>query len=126
MVAEMHCGFPELRSRLPMNCRAENRRVELDAALQADIDRIFSLWGDSLTCHSSKGPWLLGDFSIADGMFAPVVLRLRTYNIPIPRDIQPYCDRVLSDPDVQFWLRQALQETWIVAADEAGAEQTDA
>ncbi|MEH6584784.1 MAG: glutathione S-transferase family protein [Halioglobus sp.] len=125
MVAEMHSGLSELRSKLPMNCRASNRYVELDPLLQDDIDRILALWGDSLTIHSDKGRWLMGDFSIADAMFAPVVLRFRTYGVIVPDSIQPYCDHVLADSDVQLWLRDALQETWIVEADEAGATQAD-
>lgn len=126
MVAEMHGGFLELRSRMPMNCRVENRLVEIDAALQADIDRVFALWGDSLACHSDKGPWLLGEFSIADAMFAPVVIRFRSYGISIPDDIRPYYDQVLSDPDVRTWLEGAREETWIVDADEAGIERSGA
>jgi glutathione S-transferase len=126
MVAEMHSGLLALRSQMPMNCRATNRRVVIDSALQADIDRIFSLWGDSLACHSDKGPWLLGNFSIADAMFAPVVMRLRTYNVEIPADILPYYEQVLSDPEVVRWLDAALRETWVVEADEAGLEQPDA
>jgi glutathione S-transferase len=121
MVSEMHGGLTELRNKLPMNCRASERVVELDRALQADIDRVFSLWGDSLTCHVDKGPWLLGEFSIADAMFAPVVMRLRSYVVPVPDDIQRYCEHVLSDPDVQLWLEGAGQESWIVEADEAGS-----
>jgi glutathione S-transferase len=122
MAAEMHSGFEALRGAMPMNCRAENRTVEISAALQCDIDRIMSLWGDSLACHSDRGPWLLGQFSIADAMFAPVVMRFRSYGVEIPEDIQPYCRQVLADPDVQAWLDLALQESWIVQADEAGTE----
>ncbi|MEH6592968.1 MAG: glutathione S-transferase family protein, partial [Halioglobus sp.] len=125
MVAEMHSGLSELRSKLPMNCRATNRYVERDPMLQDDIDRVFALWGDSLTCHSDKGPWLMGDFSIADAMFAPVVLRFRTYGVTVPDSIQPYCDHVFADSDVQLWLKDALQETWIVEADEAGSTPDD-
>jgi glutathione S-transferase len=125
MAAEMHGGFFQLRDKLPMNCRVDNRFVERDSALQADIDRVFSLWGDSLACHGDKGPWLLGDVSIADAMFAPVVMRLRSYAITVPDDIKPYCDHVLADPDVKDWLEGALKETWIVEADEAGADRPD-
>jgi glutathione S-transferase len=121
MVSEMHGGLTELRNKLPMNCRASARVVELDRALQTDIDRVFSLWGDSLTCHGDKGPWLLGKFSIADAMFAPVVMRLRSYVVPVPEDIQRYCEHVILDSDVQLWLEGALQESWIVEADEAGS-----
>jgi glutathione S-transferase len=126
MAAEMHSGFPQLRNKLPMNCRASNRIVEMDANLQADIDRVFALWGDSRVCHADKGSWLLGEFSIADAMFAPVVLRLGSYDIPVPEDIQIYCEHLRADPDVQLWIDAALKEPWVVAADEAGTEQPGA
>jgi len=126
MAAEMHSGFTELRKKLPMNCRAHNRVVEMDSALQADLDRIFCLWRDSLENHNDRGPWLLGEFSIVDAMFAPVVLRLGTYNIAIPADLQPYCERLRSDPEIQLWIGDALEEPWIVEADEAGVEAPDA
>jgi glutathione S-transferase len=119
MAAEMHSGFTEIRNRLPMNCRAENRRVPIDAALQADLDRLFALWRDSLARFGSDG-WLLGQFSIVDAMFAPVVLRLKTYAIEVPGDLQGYCQRVYDDPDVSHWVALALEESWIVEADEAG------
>ena len=108
-----------------MNCRADNRYVEIDEALQADIDRIFSLWGDSLTRHGDGGPWLLGEFSIADAMYTPVVIRLKNYGIPVPSDIGAYCKYVLEDEDVRLWCEQASGETWIVEADEAGVDRGD-
>jgi glutathione S-transferase len=120
MAAEMHSGFPQLRNRMPMNCRAENRHVQIDAPLQAELDRLFELWRDSLSRHTGSG-WLLGDFSITDAMFAPVVLRLKTYGVDVPADLQAYCQKVHNDPDVSHWVAQARSESWIVEADEAGA-----
>ncbi len=122
MAAEMHSGFPDLRGKMPMNCRARNRRVAMDPALAADIERIWSLWSDALSAHGDAGPWLLGEYSLADAMFAPVVLRFRTYGVAPPPDIEPYCQRVLEDPDLQFWLAAALEESWVIDADEAGEE----
>ena len=122
MVAEMHSGFMALRNEMPMNCRALNRRVPMDEKLRADIDRLCSLWAAALTGHVQTGPWLLGQFSIADAMFAPVVMRFRNYGVQVPDLVQAYCDHLLADEDMQFWVEQALQETWIVEADEAGSE----
>ena len=119
LAAEMHSGFFALRNELPMNIRAR-RRVEGTPALQADLERLFVLWGDSLSCHADVGPWLLGQFSIADAMFAPVVMRLLGYGIEVPEDIQPYVALVDTDVDMAQWKEAALAETWIVDADEAG------
>jgi glutathione S-transferase len=122
MVAEMHSGFMALRNEMPMNCRALNRRVPMDENLRADIDRLCSLWAAALTDHVQTGPWLLGEFSIADAMFAPVVMRFRNYGVQVPDLVQAYCDHLLADEDMQSWVERALQETWIVEADEAGSE----
>jgi len=123
MVAEMHSSFMYLRNEMPMNCRALNRIVPMDEELQGDIDRICSLWTEALSRHQQIGPWLLGEFSIADAMFAPVVMRFRNYGVKLPAAVQVYCDHLLDDKDMQAWVEQALQETWVVEADEAGSEQ---
>jgi glutathione S-transferase len=122
MVAEMHSGFMALRSEMPMNCRALNRRVPMNESLRTDIDRLCSLWTIALTGHAQNGPWLLGEFSIADAMFAPVVMRFRNYGVQLPGLVQAYSDHLLDDKDIRAWVEQALQETWIVEADEAGSE----
>ncbi len=122
MCAEMHSSFPEIRNRMPMNCRARQRIIETDDALQQELERVWTLWLDSLTIHSDAGPWLLGNFSIADAMFAPVVLRFRGYKVDLPADIQAYCDHVLADDHLGEWLDGAAQENWIVEADEAGVD----
>ena len=120
MVAEMHSGFNGLRSDLPMNFRAENRTVEISPGTRSDIDRVFALWQDSLTRHADDGPWLLGAFSIADAMFAPVVIRLGNYGISVPDTLCAYVEQHWSDPDVQRWAELAALETWVVEQDEAG------
>ena len=122
MIAEMHSGFTQLRNRMPMNCRARNRVIDMDSSLQADLDRMWTLLSDSLTSHADLGPWLLGQFSVADAMFAPVVMRFQAYDIELPADIKSYCDHALNDEHLQEWLRGAARETWIVTADEAGVE----
>lgn len=120
MAAEMHSGFPDLRNTMPMNFRAKNRSVDVTAATQSDIDRIFTLWSESLARHAAIGPWLLGEFSVVDAMFAPVVIRLGNYGVPVPDQLGDYVRQHWSDPDVQLWAELAAQETWVVEADEAG------
>jgi len=122
MIAEMHSGFSQLRARMPMNCRASNRRIPIDEALQADLERMWTLWSDSLACHSDAGGWLLGQYSLADAMFAPVVIRFQGYDVALPEDIKSYCEHALADPELKEWLAAAAQETWIVTQDEAGVE----
>lgn len=122
MAAEMHSSFMHLRNEMPMNCRALNRHVPIKQELQGDIDRVCSLWNTALVAHQDSGQWLLGEFSITDAMFAPVVMRFQNYGVELPGIVQAYCDHLLSDIDMQVWVKEALKETWVVDADEAGNE----
>lgn len=116
--AEMHAGFETLRSSMPMNCRAMGRKVPLPDELSDDIDRIVEIWSD---CYKHYGgEWLFGRFSIADAMFAPVVLRFRTYGINLPNSAKVYADRVLESDAMQEWLVAAETEIEVIEHDEKG------
>jgi glutathione S-transferase len=117
-MAEMHAGFPVLRARMPMNCRAENRTIVIDETLQADIDRVTALWAECL--DRSGGPWLFGQFSLADAMYAPVAIRFLNYSVVLGDAAGDYVATVLGDPDVRDWMQAGRAETEIVEADEAG------
>ena len=118
--AEMHAGFPVLRDAMPMNCRAMGRKVALPDDLSADIDRIVAIWCDCHRRYSADGDWLFGRFSIADAMFAPVVLRFRTYGINLPASAAAYPARLLESHALQNWLAAAESETEVLDEDEAG------
>ncbi|WP_413692778.1 glutathione S-transferase family protein [Psychromonas sp. KJ10-2] len=117
--AEMHSGFIALRNEMPMNIRA-TRHLELSAAAKQDIARIDHIFATQQTVYPNA--WLFGDFSITDAMYAPVVLRLKTYQISLSPLAEQYCEYVLSCPVLQRWVAQALTETDIVECDEAGVE----
>lgn len=116
--AEMHSSFQALREQMPMNCRAMGRKVMLTDELTADIDRVIEIWSDCF--HRYEGEWLFGDFSIADAMYAPVVLRLRTYGINLPESAAHYPRRLLQSTAMQEWLAAAEVETEVIDADEVG------
>jgi glutathione S-transferase len=118
--AEMHSGFATLRSLWPMNARARNRRTAVTAALEADIERIDELWNDCRGRFGGGGPWLFGEYSVADAMYAPVVLRFNTYAARISQTARWYMATVLEDAPLQEWLQAAKQEPWTIAADEVG------
>jgi glutathione S-transferase len=118
--AEMHSGFTTLRSLWPMNARTRNRRTALTAALEADIERIDEIWNDCRGRFGGGGPWLFGDYSVADAMYAPVVLRFNTYGARISQAARWYMASVLEDGALQDWLQAAKQEPWIIDADEVG------
>lgn len=112
VAAEMHSGFAALRTHLPMDIRA--RRPDLgEAALAraqvaAEVARIHGVWSECL--RSSGGPFLFGEFSIADAFFAPVVTRFRTYAVPLPALLTRYSDAVFALPAMQQWVAAATIE----------------
>ena len=118
--AEMHSGFAELRSRMPMNCRAMGRRIALPDGLARDIDRVFDIWSDCKRRYGDTGSWLFGKFSIADAMYAPVVLRFRTYGINLPESARRFADRVLQSEAMQVWLLACETETEVIEHEEVG------
>lgn len=111
--AEMHSGFSALRSACPMNIEAHLPNVGAlamrdNAAVRADLDRIVGMWSGLLTEHG--GPMLFGHFSAADAYFAPVVMRLNTYALPVPDNVAGYMSRVCALPGVKDWMEGALAE----------------
>lgn len=118
--AEMHSGFFELRSRLPMNCRASGRRVEIASGLKTEIDRIDAMWRGLRERYAEHGPWLFGEFSIADCMFAPVVSRFHTYGIAVSSPCAAYMEQVLGMREMQLWYEEAAQENETLAMSEVG------
>src|ERR1700722_14789117 len=119
--AEMHSGFTNLRSLWPMNARARNRHTAMTAALEADIERVDELWNDCRSRFGAAGPWLFGEYSIADAMYAPVVLRFNTYgSVSISPAARWYMASVLEDAPLQEWLQAAKHESWTNPASEVG------
>jgi glutathione S-transferase len=118
--AEMHSGFEVLRQRMPMNCRAMGRHVPLPDELTDDIDRIMAIWTDCHRRYGDIGPWLFGDFSIADAMYAPVALRFRTYGINLNESARFYPKRVLESEAMQEWLAACESEVEVIEREETG------
>lgn len=120
--AEMHSGFQALRQQWPMNARATDRHTPMNAPLQADLMRIESIWTDCRALSKSIGPWLFGDYSMADAMYAPVVLRLNTYGsrVTLTPVVREYMATTLADPLLQEWLEAAASEPWTLHYDGVG------
>lgn len=111
--AEMHSGFSALRLAWPMKTVGRNAHVPLPPAGRADVARIKDIWHDCRSRYSALGPWLFGAFSIADAMYAPVVLRFNHYGdgtLALSKPASTYFDHVLQDPHMQSWMRKAEQE----------------
>ena len=121
VAAEMHSGFRALRGTWPMNARATGRRTAMSPALLADVARIDTLWNQCRATQGGGGPWLLGEYSLADAMYAPVALRFHTYGAQLSPVAAAYVQAVLADPIMGEWLAAARAEPWVIAHDEAGA-----
>lgn len=120
LAAEMHAGFAALRSACPMNVRARNRHVAGSLALERDMQRIGAIWSECRRLHGTAGPWLFGSYSTADAMYAPVVLRIQTYGLPLDPGARDYYETVLADPLLREWTALAATEGVTVESEEAG------
>jgi glutathione S-transferase len=106
---EMHSGFSNMRSALPMNLKAHHPGFKVWAGAQADIDRIVNIGRECLA--ASKGPFLFGEKPcMADAMFAPVVTRFLTYDVKLDSDCATYCKAVMAMPQMQEWIAGAKAE----------------
>ncbi len=106
---EMHAGFANLRSALPMDVRAHHPGFRVYAGAQRDIDRIQAIWAECLQTHG--GPFLFGAApTLADAMYAPVCTRFVTYDIPLEEPCADYCDTILALPDMVAWMEAAAEE----------------
>ncbi len=117
--AEMHAGFTELRNNMPMNIRASYPGKGMTPGVRADIQRITSLWRDCRkrfagSAHKDEG-FLFGTISAADAMYAPVVMRFRTYGVQLDSDSNTYCAAVLAHPAMKDWIDDAKHEPWLIA-----------
>lgn len=106
---EMHSGFANLRSAMPMNLRADHSNFKVWSGVEADIDRICTIWNECLASYG--GPFLFGEQpTVADAMYAPVCTRFRTYGIELPEALHAYCDTMYSLPAMERWVALAADE----------------
>jgi glutathione S-transferase len=106
---EMHSGFSNLRSALPMNLKAHYPGFKVWAGAQADIDRVTTIWRESLA--GSGGPYLFGkEPCMADAMYAPVVTRFITYDVKLDPQCAGYCKAIMALPHMLEWLEGAKTE----------------
>ena len=111
---EMHAGFPALRSDLPMDLRAHRPGSAWSEAVARDIARIQALWRECLAAAPAGGPFLFGRFTIADAMYAPVVGRFRTWEVPAEGVVGDYMAAVWAWPAMAQWVDAARAEPWVI------------
>ena len=108
--AEMHSGFAALRQHMSMNIRKRHPGKGRTPESLADIARIIAMWSDCRTRFGAGGPFLFEAFGAADAMYAPVVLRFRTYAVELPPPCRAYADAVLELPALREWMDAAERE----------------
>ena len=106
---EIHSGFANLRSALPMNLKVRHARFPIFSGAKPDIERIEAIWAECLTSYG--GPWLFGDKpTVADAMFAPVAERFLTYAVPVSVASAAYCQTINGWPLMREWIDEARVE----------------
>jgi glutathione S-transferase len=111
--AEMHSGFGDLRSTMWMNIRASFAGRNATPGALADIARVDAIWSECLAQYG--GPFLFGEFTIADAMYAPVVMRFNTWQPKLSETAAAYARRVTAHPPVHAWIEDALNEQHAIA-----------
>ncbi len=114
MAAEMHSSYAALRREHPMNVRHQFPTKPLSDDARAEVMRILELWAQARARHGQGGPYLFGTFGAVDIMFAPVVTRLVTYSIPVPRFAAAYVEAILNHPWMVQWVEAAQEEPWVI------------
>jgi len=120
--AEMHAGFGALRSHFGMNIEAVlpevgARVLAEQPEVRENVARIVTMWNELLEQHG--GPMLFGAFGVADAFYAPVVMRFRTYAVPVPPPVAAYMQRLVALPGVAAWIADALAEKDFLPFEEA-------
>ncbi len=108
--AEMHAGFTALRDALPMNCRKHEPTPALSDGAANDVARVLSIWREARELHAGQGPFLFGGFSIADAMYAPVVMRFISYAVALEASTCAYVETIAGLPALREWLTDAATE----------------
>jgi glutathione S-transferase len=105
---EMHQGFFNMRSALPMNLKAHFPNFTIWGGVQADIARVSAIWRDCLA--KTGGPFLLGKMTVADAMYAPVCTRFLTYDVKMDDTCRAYCHTIMELPAMVEWAAAAQAE----------------
>jgi len=106
---EMHSGFYNLRSALPMNLKAKHETFKIFSGARPDVERVKEIWHECLDTYG--GPFLYGAApTVADAMYAPVCTRFRTYSVPLDAKLEAYVETILNWEPMKEWTAGALEE----------------
>lgn len=125
LASEMATGFGPLRN-YAMNLR-EKRPFDpafYNDNVEKNILRLSSIWQElrsKAAANEGDEGYLFGRFTALDAMYAPIMFRLRSYDL-IPK-VQgnfalEYVDHMLKDGEMQHWEELASRETEVIPSDE--------
>src|SRR4029450_13537909 len=118
VATEMHSGFASLRSECPMNLRRSPSPLPLGDETRKEIRRIQEIWRDLRSSFQKEGPYLFGEFSYVDAMFAPVAFRFHHYAIEVSPEVRAYMETLFQLPAIQEWVRAGREEVWVIPGNE--------
>ena len=105
---EIHSGFYNLRSALPMNIKAKHEKFKIFSGARPDVARVKEIWAECLATYG--GPFLFGKPTVADAMYAPVCTRFRTYAVEMEPLLAEYCNTIFAWEPMAEWCAAAVAE----------------
>lgn len=108
--AQMHSGFFAIRGNMPFDLSRDAPLTPMPAEVQAEIQRMLALWAECRAAAAEAGPFLFGTVSLADAFFAPIAVRLRTYQVELPPVDAAYVETIYQWPAFKAWQQAGLEE----------------
>jgi len=108
--AQMHSGFFAMRNHMPFNLSHDAPLNPVPPEVKVDVERMLALWAECRAAATEAGPFLFGRVSLADAFFAPIAVRLRTYQVKLPAEDEAYVETVYKWPAFKAWQKAGLEE----------------
>ncbi|WP_339430987.1 MULTISPECIES: glutathione S-transferase family protein [unclassified Pseudomonas] len=108
--AQMHSGFFAMRNHMPFNLSHDAPLNPVPPEVKVDIERMLALWAECRAVATEEGPYLFGRVSLADAFFAPIAVRLHTYQVKLPAADEAYVETVYQWPAFKAWQKAGLEE----------------
>lgn len=108
--AQMHSGFFAMRNHMPFNLSHDAPLNPVPPEVKVDVERMLALWAECRAAATEAGPFLFGRVSLADAFFAPIAVRLRTYQVKLPTEDEAYVETVYQWPAFKAWQKAGLEE----------------
>lgn len=125
IAAEMHSSFGGLRGNWPVNLRHVFVGATAPPEIAKELDRLETIWANARAKSGATGPWLCGEFSIADAIFAPMAARLAAYGFDTRPVTKAYVAAHLADPAFRKWRTDGLENDPIMPKFELGFPTAD-